>query len=259
MINYDRIIIIGANSGIARLVIPELRFLPNKIDLVYRTPPDESLFEDQSQKVSTKEIRVHIGLENLPIIRLENEKILILNFAAVFGAYDELFQLDQLKISENVKLNLNPYLVAVNFVLSAAKGSTLIGFSGGGIGGDSIEKGNLGYLMSKASICFMFESLASTYRDYERFFILIAPGPFPTNMQRETLNSKSDLVSENSRNVAISAFSSGDKRFELADFLNTVASDPASFSGKTLSLTFDNLIQIKSSQQENFGKLRRVT
>ena len=258
-IDFDHIIVVGANSGIARIVIPELQLISTYVDLVYRTPEsDHFLIDGAFKNIKKENIRVHIGIENLKITNLKHKKILIINFAGVFGLYEEFFQVEPLKVLEVINQNLESYLIAAKFILSAGKDSTLIGFSGAGVGGDSIELGNLGYLMSKSAICLMFESLAKSYRNDGRHFILIAPGAFPTKMQEAPLLSTSKHISENRRELAANVLSNRDKHAGLAGFIQTLATDPATFSGKIVSFVHDNLSQIKMSKNENFGKLRRI-
>jgi hypothetical protein len=77
-------------------------------------------------------------------------------------------------------------------------------------------------------------------------------------MQEAPLLSTSKHITENRRQLAVNALSNLDKRAGLANFIQKLATDPATYSGKILSFVHDNLSQIKMSKNENIGKLRRI-
>jgi short-subunit dehydrogenase len=258
--NYDKVLVVGVNSSIASIVLPELDLDKKNTYGISHSLNQESLSWIEKDNVLISSYPLDQGsLETLlkRIIPLRNEKVLVLNFAGIFGTPAPLKDLNTNSVLETVNQNLSQFLSVAKIFFSLPSNSFLVGFSGGGVGGDNMDATSLGYLLSKISLAGVVEVLDRELKNENKRITLIAPGPFPSAMQEAVSNAPTGLVSNVARKNAQEVQASGDKLKKLAQAINWVSSNPQQAGGKIWSAQRDDFSQIPD--RKNFGFLRRVT
>jgi hypothetical protein len=257
---YDKVLVVGVNSSIASMVMPELDLDKKNTFGISHSLNQESLswIEKDHVLISSYPLS-QVFRETLlnRIIPLRNEKVLVLNFAGIFGTPAPLKDLNTNSVLETVNQNLSQFLSVAEIFFSLPPKSLLVGFSGGGVGGDNMDATSLGYLLSKISLAGIVEVLDRELKNENKRTTLIAPGPFPSIMQEAVSNAPAGLVSNVARKNAQEVQASGDKLKKLAQAINWVSSNPQQAGGRIWSAQRDDFSQIPD--RKNFGFLRRVT
>ncbi len=257
---YDKVLVAGVNSSIASLVLPELN-----LDVKNTYGISQKLNEDSVSWIGKDRILISSYpldqsiLETLldRITPLRNEKVLVLNFAGIFGTPSLLKDLNVDSVLKTINENLNQFLSVVKIFYSLPSGSLLVGFSGSGVGGDNMDVTSLGYLLSKISLAGVVEVLDRELKNENKRVSLIAPGPFPSVMQETVSNAPAGSVSNAARKNAQEVRTEGDKIRKLAQAIKWVSSNPHQAGGRIWSAQRDDFSQ--DFEGKNFGFLRRVT
>ena len=257
--NYSKVLVVGLKSSIAALVMPELDFDKEILFGISRDSKTHNLPWIRSDHILISdfpfadEVNQRVLEEISP---LGSEKILVINFAGIFGVPATLDDLNIQEIIEVLNSNVVQFLSIFNLLKKCPPGSFLIGFSGGGVGGDNMDASSLGYLMSKFSLAGVSEILDKDLKGKRSGVALIAPGPFPSNMQTAVANAPEGVVPENARKQAAGVKADATKITRLVNTIRWVANNPNESGGRTWSAQRDDFSDIERS--ERFGKMRRI-
>lgn len=257
--NYNKVLIVGPHSSIASFVLPELQIKKEKLFAITRRFSDLNLpWVDQNHLFVTdypmeSELMKKIVQRMCP---LGNESVLVLNFAGFFGNPSTLRDMDLNSVVDVLTKNSVQFLSIVKLLEYFPPNSLLVGFSGGGVGGDNMDASSPGYLMSKISIAGIVEVLDKDFLAENKRIALIAPGAFPSDMQAAVANAAAGVVPEEFRNQAASVQADRDKILRLVRAINWVTNNPNESGGRTWSAQRDDFDQ--ESRVKRFGLLRRV-
>jgi NAD(P)-dependent dehydrogenase (short-subunit alcohol dehydrogenase family) len=256
---YSKVLILGAHSSIASFVLPELNFDKEIVYAISRYPVNGDL---------TWIHRDHIFISEYPFTEkfmsrtakkltpCGTENILVINFAGIFGepaAVKDFVLADVLNVLSE---NLIQFLSLAKLFSNFPSKSFLIGFSGGGVGGENMDGTSLGYLLSKISLAAVTEILDRDFKEENKRLALIAPGPFPSIMQQVVANAPDGVVSEISRKQAAEVQADSVKITKLANAIKWLAENPSVAGGRTWSAQRDDFSNLKRTS--NFGLLRRI-
>ena len=253
---YKQVLIIGASSGIANLVLPEFNF-ENMLTVVTHRRNQNSNLSKEIQNVTFLEENFDLYsaelIERLLVNFEASKPILVISFVGVFGnvaAYEE-FEIED--VIETASKNLRFQLILQKLSLVLPSGSLILSFSGAGVGGQTLEDASLGYLAGKAAIAVLNE-LADTKTKNVRI-ALIAPGPFPTRMQSVISNASYGAVSEERRMRARDESGVTERVLKVCKMIDWLAANPDSAGGRMWSAQHDELV---APIENNFGKIRRI-
>jgi len=258
-VTYDKVLVVGPHSSIASFVLPEMQFNRDQVYALTRRLRNADLqWVDEGQLFVTNypiepELIKRVVQEMCPF---GNESVLVLNFAGFFGEPATIRDFDLNSVIDVLTKNTFQFLSLVKLFECFPSNSLMIGFSGGGVGGDNMDASSLGYLMSKISLAGIVEVIDREFLLDKKRLALIAPGAFPSEMQAVVANSAVGVVSEDSRNQAANVQADKTKILKLANAITWVANNPNEAGGRVWSAQRDDFFQ--NSRVEHFGLLRRV-
>jgi|LakMenEpi03Aug12_release.lakeMendotaPanAssembly.Ray.scaffolds.fasta_scaffold154802_2 NADP-dependent 3-hydroxy acid dehydrogenase YdfG len=256
---YNKFLVVGAHSSIASAVLPKLDFDKNSIFAMSRTPIKKDLTWLHSDNVFVSDYPINDEFRKYilsKIVTKITDNVLVINFAGYFGSPLSLKELDLEQTVKVLNENVIQFMSVLKFFLELPKNSFLLGFSGAGVGGDHLDGSSLGYLLAKMSLAGIVEIMDHELKNESKRIALIAPGPFPSDMQSAVANAPVGTVTEKMRFQALNLKADDAKARKLADAINWVVSNPAEAGGKIWSAQRDDFLnQIFS---EKFGYLRRV-
>jgi hypothetical protein len=259
---YKKILVAGATSYIASLVIPRLDYGNSQVFFATRgtnipenlkAVPDHRILKNVSYQnpMSSEEILRSIALS-------PNENLLILNFVGSLGHIPETLVQNPSDFHQTFKENLDPFLCLTDVFLKAAPMSLYLSFSGAGLGGDRLDSTSLAYTSAKASMAVLAEIFDREHVDFGYRFGLVAPGAFPSKMQSVVANLSSIRSDMKERIGAANETLDGIPNSEkLANLINFLIRNPDQAGGRIWSANHDNFWPRPKSP--NFGKLRRIT
>jgi len=256
---YDKVLVVGPHSSIASFVLPEMQFNRDQVYALTRRLRNADLrWIDEEHLFET-----NYPLEPDLIKRIVqvicpsgNERVLVLNFAGFFGEPATVRDFELNSVIDVLTKNTLQFLSLVKLFERFPSNSLLVGFSGGGVGGDNMDAASLGYLMSKISLAGIVEVIDREFLLDKKRIALIAPGAFPSEMQAAVANSVVGVVSEDSRNQAANVQADKEKILRLASAITWIANNPNEAGGRIWSAQRDDFFQ--NSRVEHFGLLRRV-
>jgi len=257
--NYSKVLIVGLNSSIASFVLPALSFNKEIVYGISRGSINKELGWIKSDHIFisdypfTKKFMEKVGNDLSP---QGTENVLVLNFSGFFGEPATLRKFVMNDVVDVLNKNLIQFLALSELFLHFPQKSFLIGFSGGGVGGENMDGSSLGYLLSKISLAGLSEILDRDLMEENKRVALIAPGPFPSVMQSAVANAPMGAVSEASRNQAAQADADEEKIAKLTRAIKWVAENPNESGGRIWSAQRDDFSMLQRSK--NFGFLRRV-
>jgi hypothetical protein len=257
--NYDRVLVVGVNSSIASFLLPELNLDKKKLYGITQNPNMISHTWIEKSHIFVSNYPIHEKIQNqilTAIVPSRNEKVLVLNFAGYFGDPAILSNMNLESVVDVVDKNLLQFLSLVQLFLKLPPGSLFVGFSGAGVGGDSVDASSLGYFLSKISLAGAVEVIDRELKNENKRMTLIAPGPFPSEMQQKIARAGTSSVSELAQKKAQDVQLDGDKLKKLVIALNWVATNPNEAGGKIWSAQRDDFLN--PSEVINFGLLRRI-
>ena len=257
--NYTKVLVIGAHSSIASFVMPKLDFDKNSIYAISRREINESLTWMPQENVFISNYPLSEDFMIQLVSKLDkgnSNNILVINFAGSFGIPTAIKNFDIEEANKVLSENVTQFLSAVQLYLKFPKNSFFLGFSGAGVGGDTMDGYSLGYLLSKISLCGLVEVLDANLKDENKRIALIAPGPFPSGMQSAVANAPAGVVTEEARFQAMTIKAEEINLTRLTDAIKWVVSNPNLSGGRTWSAQRDNFSSERLS--ERFGFLRRV-
>jgi NAD(P)-dependent dehydrogenase (short-subunit alcohol dehydrogenase family) len=256
--NIRTLVVFGSTSSLARAVLPELDVEPNKIFSFDRVSTNQEINKHIPEANQNRLDWNNLSeIESSVSSRLNqdfSEPVLVLNFMGSFGTIRNVDELDIKDALLTNASNLFPFFLAAKVSKKFPSNSTIMSFSGAGVGGDNLDDSSLGYLAAKASMAILTEAIDQQLRKRGVRFGLISPGAFPSRMQEIVSKECSDRIPEKrvsrAREVMMSTPSTG----KLVNLIRFLADNPQQLGGRTWSANFDDL----SDQFGNFGKMRRI-
>jgi NAD(P)-dependent dehydrogenase (short-subunit alcohol dehydrogenase family) len=152
--------------------------------------------------------------------------------------------------------NVVQFMSIVKLFSELPKNSFLLGFSGAGVGGDNLDGSSLGYLLAKISLAGIVEVMDQELKAGSKRIALIAPGPFPSEMQSAVANAPAGAVTEKARLQALDLKADDARTRKLVDAIKWVVAHPIETGGRTWSAQRDDFLSTERSGR--FGYLRRV-
>jgi hypothetical protein len=255
----DFALIIGGTSFIAGQVLPFLDLNVTKTYFISRNsrletyPRIKGIGEIIKISQFNQEQINHIISE---INLTKKSSLLLINFTGTLGNLVENGIENVSEFYETFSANLDPFLHSINIFSQAGPKSLFITFSGAGVGGDSFDDSSLGYLCAKTSMAILVESFQEKFSSQDKFICSIAPGPFPSQMQKSILDTRLiHKISASRIEAAKRIVSEGGSPNKLINVLNYAISNPKNFGGRIISANYDAYERLEIS--ESFGKLRR--
>ncbi len=240
--------------------MPVLNYDKNIVYGISRTPilKNSSWILNQNIYVSDYPFDEHFintTIKNLALSILDN--VLIINFAGVFGAPSNLNDIEINHIVDVYNQNIVQFLSCVKLFSNLPVDSFLIGFSGGGVGGDNLDTSSLGYLLAKLSLAGLVEVYDKNLKEKGKRMALIAPGAFPSSMQTAVAQAPKGIVSEIVRKNSVDLKVDESKIMRLANAIKWVAAHPDQSGSKIWSAQRDDFLNLPLSK--SFGLMRRLT
>ena len=259
MKNFDHLLIFGAGSSIASHVIPELTEFSKSISLVYRKMPTvlggETDFDNRVCEFNFDDTSQNFDLLLSDLKIKSTNTLLILNFIGQFGEVESMDVISPDLILRTMEANLFPFLNLIKLLKNAASESVMIGFSGGGIGGPNLDRTSLGYLGGKGAMAFICEAISNELHKQSKSVSLVAPGPFPSQMQAIVAQSTFPEFEDN-RKKSSQVMRSAVNPDKLICLIKWIIENPQIANGRILSALHDNPALIRDSTDHGF--LRRV-
>lgn len=257
---YDKVLVVGANSYIAFQTIPFLEIDQSILYLATRTNVEmESEFAfSNANYIHLEEYNLDSSIHKLSReMNLSNyDRLLIINFVGNFGSLSRLTELDLNNLGPEIESNLIPFVCLCKLLTLAGAGSLLLTFSGAGIGGDRLDQASYSYLASKAAMMFLVEAFDNELKGDGKRVGAVAPGAFPSRMQKVVANSsQNDNASPERISEAKKVLGTPADASKLIKILNFLIKNPSSAGGRIWSANHDNPFFPDSTSR--FGKLRR--
>jgi hypothetical protein len=259
-VNRDFAVIIGGTSYIASQVLPHLNLKVKTTYFISRNSRLETYPEISGlskviniSKYNEDQIKHIISKTNLT----QSSSVLMINFAGTLGNLIENGLANVGEFYETFHSNLDPFLHSINLFSQAGPDSLYVTFSGAGVGGDSLDDSSLGYLCAKTSMAILVETLQEKFKSGDKHICSIAPGPFPSQMQKSLLDTRLiHKISALRIKAAEKVVANGSSTKKIISVLNLVISKPENFGGRIISANFDAFESTEISGR--FGKLRRA-
>ena len=219
----------------------EASFFPNSLNYVVNFTNPDAAYEKVVQDV----------LPNL------TKKTVIINFMGTFGTVSTLQNLSIETAFSTMKQNLVPFFVFSKLACSLLPGSAYISFSGAGVGGENLDASSYGYASSKGSAAILIDAINKELNIFGNSAFLIAPGPFPSKMQRAVLSDSQALLGhseivERAREV----LQITPNVSNLVTLFDCLIDNLDLAGGKVFSANWDHASQILANP--DLGKIRRI-
>jgi NAD(P)-dependent dehydrogenase (short-subunit alcohol dehydrogenase family) len=256
--NYRNLIVFGSTSAIAKLCIPYLDFDQERIfsfdRMNSKLTKDSFVLKENRFEIDFSQEEIFDSVINAKLRELTSSPCVILNFMGVFGEIQPVSSLDiKMVLSENNE-NLLPFLSIAKMVRNFPSGTSVISFSGAGVGGENIDDSSLGYLSAKASMSILVEAIDRQLAPAGIRFGLVAPGAFPSPMQNKVAEANEFKIPNERIQMARDVMNSTPNAEKLIRLLKFLINNPFELGGRTWSANFDELTE----KNGNFGKLRRM-
>ena len=259
METFSHTLVFGAGSSIASHLLGEIKEYSKSLIYVYRELPNITFESKHPQERQTQfdfednledfdEFISNLGIQS-------TDSLLIFNFIGRFGAVEPIDNISPESILKTMEQNLLPFLKLVKLLKRAGRGSLMIGFSGAGIGGSNLERTSLGYLGGKGAMGFICEVISDELQKQAKSISLIAPGPFPSQMQEIVAQSRLPEFEEN-RKKSSEIMQSVVNPEKLNRLIKWIIQNPKIANGRILSALHDDPASIVDSMDH--GLLRRV-
>ena len=256
--NYKQVLIIGASSGIATLVLPDFDFDAVTTVVTHRIDARPNL-SDRILKLEYLEVDFDENtgelVEQLLVNFEAEDPVLVISFMGVFGTVAPYEEFEIEDVIRTASKNLRFQLTLQKLSLFLPPGSLILSFSGAGIGGQTFEDASLGYLAGKAAISILNELADMKSKNIDVRMALIAPGPFPTRMQSAVSNAKSGAVSDERRMRARDESDVSERVINVCKMIEWLSMNPHLAGGRIWSAQHDELLV---PTEINFGKIRRI-
>jgi NAD(P)-dependent dehydrogenase (short-subunit alcohol dehydrogenase family) len=252
----DTLLVFGSTSSIAKAVIPELNFEPNRIFSFDRVNNSQSINpfipEANQYRCNWDDLT---DVESYLNLKLKfSEPLLVLNFMGHFGSIKKIDELDIEDALMTSESNLIPFFLIAKMAKCLPPNTRIISFSGAGVGGDNLDDSSLGYLAAKASMAVLAEAIDQQMAKRGIRFGLISPGAFPSRMQEAVSQESPTKIPELRVMRAKEVMASKPSTKKLVALIGFLAANPELLGGRTWSANFDDL----TDHGGNFGKLRRI-
>jgi NAD(P)-dependent dehydrogenase (short-subunit alcohol dehydrogenase family) len=257
-VRVNQLIVFGSTSSIAKVLLPSLGIEPKNIisfdrlnnnqETNYFIPSENQFRSDWSNFSETEKFVANILTQQML------DSVLVLNFMGFFGQIRKIEELDILEALVTNSVNLFPFLLVAKIAKFLPANSSIISFSGAGVGGDNLDDSSFGYLAAKASMAVLAESIDLQLSQHGIRFGLVAPGAFPSKMQEVVAEKGSTRVPDSRVARAKQVMSSNPSIEKLSRAVCFLNDNPDLLGGRIWSANFDEL----THQSKNFGKLRRI-
>jgi hypothetical protein len=257
--NYEKILVVGGDSFIANLIMPELNFPRDRIHVASRRKVGTEIkWADAGNIIKTEFPSSETSIKKILTIlsAKQNNSVLVINFTGFFGKPSNLTKLVPKDVIDVIDKNLSPFLDLINFFSQLGPGSMLLSFSGAGVGGDNMDATSPGYLASKLSMGGFVEIFDNILKDSKKRLVLVAPGAFPSKMQMAIIEAPLGAVSEELREKTKMITINPSRLLKLKEAIIWIVGNPDASGGKIWSAQFDDFST--KNRPTNFGLLRRI-
>lgn len=253
-----QLVVLGSTSSIAKKLLPTIEVDSDQIFTFDRANsnhvtntwiPQMNQFQIEWGSPTEIEREIQGNLSNCT-----SGSVLMLNFMGSFGKVQKIQTLDIEDALATISANMIPFLLAARIAVSLPRATSIISFSGAGVGGDNLDDSSFGYLAAKSSMSLLTEVIDQQLSVHGNRFGLISPGAFPSRMQEAVAEDSTGSIPESRKIRAQEVMKSNPSIEKLSRLIHFLASNPDQLGGRTWSANFDDL----RTQDGNFGKLRRV-
>jgi short-subunit dehydrogenase len=260
----SRLVVLGATSGMAKYFAESSEATFSSVVLVSR-----STLSQQEQEIwrsltsgdvscQTFDLVDDGAVEDLKeIFAVEEAPTLVLNFVGDFGSVKPWDVADPEQVFLDFRSNVQPHLAAVQASRFLAASSLLVAFSGAGVGGPNLDLTSLGYSFGKLAISGSVEALDRKLAQNGVRLAAVAPGAFPTKMQRSVYEASKADVDEESRAQAAEILNSPARGDRLSELISFLWEDVDRAGGRIWSAARDDLAQLVCPDID-FGRMRRT-
>jgi len=257
-LTIKQLVVLGSTSSIAKAILPTIEVDPRQIFTFDRVNSNllantwiPRMNQFQIEWGSSTEIERNILDKLLDCI---SGPVLLINFMGLFGKVQKIDNLDIEDALSTFSGNMLPFLLAAKIAISIPRGSSIVSFSGAGVGGDNLDDSSIGYLAAKSSMGLLTEVIDHQLSPHGNRYGLISPGAFPSRMQGVVAADLTGSIPETRKLRAQEVMNSRPSTENLSRLIHFLAANPEQLGGRTWSANFDEL----RNQDGNFGKLRRV-
>lgn len=256
--SIKQLVVLGSTSSIAKKLLPTIEVDPHQI-FTFDRANSNHLSHTWIPKINQFQIRWGSPTEIEREIQINlsdcvSGSVLMLNFMGTFGKVRNIQTLVIEDTLSTISANMMPFLLAAKIAVSLPRSSSVISFSGAGVGGDNLDDSSLGYLAAKSSMGLLTEVIDQQLSLHGNRFGLVSPGAFPSRMQEAVAEDSTGSIPESRKFRAQEVMKSNPSTEKLSRLIHFLAANPNQLGGRTWSANFDDL----SIQDGNFGKLRRV-
>jgi len=261
MLSRYNIVVVGSTSKIAQLLAP---YLCDKFSQLIVINHRQISSEEISFFPNAQNFLIDFSKPNLAYEKMLTEILdklvgptILLNFTGVLGDLSDINQIDIEKTLSVVNKNLVPFLILTKFAMLLENNSAYVGFSGAGVGGQNLDLSSIGYAASKGSIGVLIEAIDLKLRESQKFAFLIAPGAFPSKMQKAILdNPRQRTEKTKAYEQASDTFAHEPSVAKLVSLMDYLLENLELAGGKIFSVKWDDPNNI--SNDKDFGRIRRV-
>ncbi len=253
-----QLVVLGSTSSIAKALLPTIEVDPRHIFTFDRA---NSSLHANTWIPRMNQFQIHWGgsaeIERNILDKLSDcisGPVLLINFMGMFGKIQKIENLDIEDMLSTFSGNVLPFLLAAKIAISIPRGSSVVSFSGAGVGGDNLDDSSIGYLAAKSSMGLLTEVIDHQLSPHGNRYGLISPGAFPSRMQAVVAEDLMGLIPESRKIRAQEVMKNSPSTEKLTKLIHFLAANPDQLGGRTWSANFDEL----RTQDGNFGKLRRV-
>lgn len=253
-----QLVVLGSTSSIAKKLLPTIEvdshqiFTFDRANLNHLTNtwiPKMNQFQIEWGSPTEIEREIQVNLSECI-----SGPVLMLNFMGTFGKVQKIQELDIEDALLTISANTIPFLLAARIAVSLPRATSVISFSGAGVGGDNLDGASFGYLAAKSSMGLLTEVIDQQLSLHGNRFGLVSPGAFPSRMQEAVAEDSTGSIPESRKIRAQEVMKSSPSTEKLSRLIHFLAANPDQLGGRTWSANFDEL----RIQGGNFGKLRRV-
>jgi NAD(P)-dependent dehydrogenase (short-subunit alcohol dehydrogenase family) len=261
LLSKYNVVVVGSTSKIAQLLAPYIRDVFSQIIVVnHRLISNHEIsFFPNALNLIVDFSRPNLAYEKIvgEVLDKLNGPTILMNFTGVLGPVSDFTEIDIEKTLSIVNENLGPFFVLTKFASLLEKESAYVGFSGAGVGGNSLDLSSVGYAAAKGSTGVLIDAINLELKKSEKFAFLIAPGAFPSKMQRAILdNPKQRSENTIAFEQALETLSKEPNVTKLISLLDYLLKNLSLAGGKVFSAKWDNLEEI--SNNDDLGKIRRI-
>jgi|688.fasta_scaffold277163_2 short-subunit dehydrogenase len=256
----ETLVAIGANSAIAKSILPLISTAFKKIILTTRKNSEVQNFDYLDCEYFELDLGNERGCKIFEenVLLKENNALFIINFMGYFGEPSKLNSMDSKLEVDKINNNIIPFLNLIKLSFKMRPGTVIVNFTGAGVGGPNLDITSLGYAISKGAISFLIEAFDKELRSRGLAITGIAPGNFPSRMQQAVVDSTT--MNQERKNFAVEVMNSKPDSRKLVTTLLAIRDHPSEFAGRIVSANRDNILDYTSKplKHHDLGKIRRI-